>query len=115
VLVALISLDWLDVRDAQGRRRLDNPGDFVRQEIALALDSGKTVIPVLFDDAPMPAADRLPDPLKPLARCDSLTLRGKTYEYERQLEELVRLLQRHAPDLRLRVPGLVRGACPRLL
>jgi hypothetical protein len=72
--------------------RLDDANDFVRQEIALALEQGKKVIPVLFDDTPVPARDRLPDPLKALASCDALTLRGKTYEYQTQRRELVRLL-----------------------
>ncbi len=58
----------------------------------MALEQGKKVIPVLFDDTPVPARDRLPDPLKALASCDALTLRGKTYEYQTQRRELVRLL-----------------------
>ena len=92
VLLALIGPEWLDVRGDDGGRRLDDADDFVRQEIALALEQGKKVIPVLFDDTPVPSRDRLPDPLKALASCDALTLRGKTYEYQTQRRELVRLL-----------------------
>jgi TIR domain len=91
-LLALVAPDWLEAKDDAGGRRLDDPHDFVRQEIALALQQGKKVIPVLFDDAPVPPADRLPDTLKGLADCDALTLRGKTYEYTTQRRELVRLL-----------------------
>jgi tetratricopeptide (TPR) repeat protein len=97
-LVARIAPGWLDVAGADGGRRLDDPHDFVRQEIALALERGKKVIPVLFDDTPVPPADRLPEPLKALARSDALTLRGKTYEYTAQRRELVRL--------RAKVPGV---------
>jgi hypothetical protein len=93
-LVALIAPDWLEVRGADGSRRLDDPHDFMRQEIALALTRGKKVIPVLFDDAPVPPADRLPEPLKALAGRDVLMLRGKTYEYHTQRHELVRLLSK---------------------
>ena len=82
VLLALIGPEWLDVRGDDDGRRLDDANDFVRREIALALEQGKRVIPVLFDDTPVPPRDRLPDPLKPLASCDALTLRGKTYEYQ---------------------------------
>lgn len=92
VLLALIGRDWLDTKGAAGDRRLDDPGDFVRQEIALALDRGKIVIPVLFDDTPVPPAHRLPAPLKDLAKHDALTLGGKTFEYQTQRRELVRLL-----------------------
>jgi hypothetical protein len=62
-LVALIGPDWLDARGDDGSRRLYDAADFVRREIALALDRGKTVIPVLFDDTPMPPRQRLPEPL----------------------------------------------------
>ena len=92
VLLALIGPEWLDVRGDDGGRRLDDADDFVRREIALALEQGKKVIPVLFDDTPVPPRDRLPEPLAALASCDALTLRGKTYEYQTQRRELVRLL-----------------------
>jgi hypothetical protein len=98
VLLALIGQEWLDVQDNDGGRRLDDPEDFVRREIALALEQGKKVIPVLFDDTPVPSRDRLPDLLHALASCDALTLRGKTYEYQTQRQELVRLLAK--------IPGL---------
>jgi hypothetical protein len=37
VLLALIGRDWLDSRDPEGNRRLDNANDFVRIELASAL------------------------------------------------------------------------------
>ncbi|WP_300335205.1 toll/interleukin-1 receptor domain-containing protein [Accumulibacter sp.] len=92
VLLALIAPGWLEAASASGQRRLDSDDDFVRQEIALALQLGRQVIPVLFDDTPMPEADRLPPPLRGLAACDALMLRGKNFEYEVQLDELLRLL-----------------------
>jgi hypothetical protein len=44
----------------QGRRRLENPDDFVRIEIESALDQGKRVIPVLANKAAMPSAGEWP-------------------------------------------------------
>lgn len=67
-LIAVIGRDWLEARDAKGRRRIDLDHDFVQIEIAAALQRNVRVIPVLVDDADMPAADQLPDPLKTLAR-----------------------------------------------
>jgi hypothetical protein len=65
VLLALIGQGWLAAADEQGRRRLDNPEDFVRLEIESALRLGKRVIPVLINKVEMPRAEELPEPLKP--------------------------------------------------
>jgi hypothetical protein len=48
VMLALIGSKWLTATDEMGRRRLDNPQDFVRIEIESAIRFGKRVIPVLF-------------------------------------------------------------------
>jgi hypothetical protein len=88
VLLALIAPGWLDAKTAAGARRLDDEEDFVRREIATALQFERKVIPVLFDDTPLPQASQLPEPLRGLAAYDALTLRGKNYEYDVQLEEL---------------------------
>jgi hypothetical protein len=66
-VLALIGPNWLDIKDATGRRRLDDPDDFVRQEIAVALKRNIPVTPVLLQGTSMPAEERLPDDLKDLA------------------------------------------------
>src|SRR6516165_8271259 len=53
VLIAVIGNDWLALKDEFGERRLDNPEDFVRVEIAAALRREICVIPVLVDGAKM--------------------------------------------------------------
>src|SRR5215470_9691343 len=47
VLLAVIGKSWLTAADEQGRRRLDDPIDFVRLETASALKRDIPVIPVL--------------------------------------------------------------------
>jgi hypothetical protein len=79
VLLAVIGKGWADLRGEDGRRRLDDPKDFVRVEIASALRIGKRVIPVLVNGAEMPAGDSLPEPLKPLARCNAVQLSHETF------------------------------------
>ena len=74
VLLALIGEDWLTITDAQGRRRLDDPHDFVRLEIEAALARDVRVIPILVDGARMPAAEELPNSLSKLARRQALEL-----------------------------------------
>ncbi len=39
----LIGARWLDARDAAGRRRLDDPDDYVRHEVALGLRDARAV------------------------------------------------------------------------
>jgi hypothetical protein len=68
VLIAVIGKRWLISSDEEGRRRLDNPDDLVRLEIAAALKRNIRVIPVLVDGALMPRSSDLPDDLKLLVR-----------------------------------------------
>ena len=75
VILVVIGPNWLAAKDESGRRRLDNPEDFVTIEIATALARDIRVIPVLVDGAHMPKADELPNSLKPLARRQALEVR----------------------------------------
>ncbi len=47
VLLVVIGKSWLDMKDVTGQRRLDDPDDFVRLEVATALARNIQVIPVL--------------------------------------------------------------------
>ena len=58
VLLAFIGRTWVTVTDEQGRRRLDDPGDFVRREIEAALRRRIRVIPVLIDKGQIARRDR---------------------------------------------------------
>jgi hypothetical protein len=84
VMLVLIGPDWLAAADEQGRRRLENPGDFVRIEVESALWLGKRVIPVLVQRAEMPRADALPESLKPLARRHAVGLTPERFKADAQ-------------------------------
>src|SRR5690349_13883457 len=73
ILIAIIGPGWLSTSTNEGRR-LDNPEDFVRLEIATALKRNIRVVPVLIDNTPMPQASDLPDDLKSLARRNAFEL-----------------------------------------
>ncbi|MEM9360482.1 MAG: toll/interleukin-1 receptor domain-containing protein, partial [Pseudomonadota bacterium] len=68
LIIAVIGPSWLVAKDKHGQRRLDDPNDWVRIEIANALKLKKRVIPVLVNDAEFFQATALPNDLKPLAR-----------------------------------------------
>jgi hypothetical protein len=82
VLVALIGPKWLDLLDEAGRRRLDDPDDYVRFEIRTALERCMRVIPVLIDGAEMPQHHQLPDDLGKLARLNAIQMSYDRYEYD---------------------------------
>ena len=68
VLLAVIGRDWSDARDGQGRRRLDDPHDYLRIEIETALRRPDVaVFPVLVAGARMPEEDELSGELSALA------------------------------------------------
>ena len=84
VMLALIGPDWLTVIDEEGRPRLENPEDFVRIEVELALRFDKRVIPVLVQKAEMPRAEALPKPLKALARRNAVGLTQERFKADAQ-------------------------------
>jgi hypothetical protein len=73
-LLAIIGPGWLDAVDHTGRRRLDDPNDFVRLEIEAALHREVRVVPILVQGAEMPGPADLPDPLVALSRRNALEL-----------------------------------------
>jgi len=95
VLVAVIGKRWLSAADEEGRRRLDNPEDFVRVEVGTALKRGVRVIPVLVEGASMPRAAELPEELKPLARRNALNVshEGFRADSERLIDSVGEVLE----------------------
>jgi TIR domain len=78
-LVAVIGAHWLAATDQDGKRRLDNPNDFVRIEIAKALQRGIRVIPVLVGGATLPHPSDLPDNLRALCERQALEIRDTRF------------------------------------
>lgn len=74
IFLVVIGPDWLNTTDNSGNRRLDNPEDFVRLEVASALRRDVRVIPVLVDKATMPRSIDLPEDLKPLTRRNAIEI-----------------------------------------
>jgi predicted Ser/Thr protein kinase len=81
-LVAVIGRNWVDARDRTGRRRIDDPDDFVRLEIEAGLRSGVRVFPVLLHGAQMPSREELPDSLLALRRRNAVQIDRKNWRYD---------------------------------
>jgi formylglycine-generating enzyme required for sulfatase activity len=91
-VLALIGPNWLDIKDAAGKRKLDSAGDYVREEIATALKRNISVTPVLLQGASMPAPEHLPEDLKDLAFRNGFELSHTRWHSDvRELAQRLRL------------------------
>ena len=81
VLIAVIGRSWLAAPDSKGRR-LDDPTDWVRIEIAAALRRNIPVIPVLVGGAAMPQAAELPTVLAALANRQAIEISDSRWDYD---------------------------------
>ena len=82
ILLALIGRDWPAITDSTGRRRIDDPDDFVRVEIETALQRDIRVVPVLVDGAVLPQAGDLPPSLRSLIQRQALGLSHAGFRLE---------------------------------
>ena len=92
VLLAVIGANWLNASDEDGHRRLDNPHDFVRVEIAAALQRDIPVIPILLDGARIPKGNQLPAELADLVVRNGLEVRHASFHSD--MDRLIRSLKK---------------------
>ena len=90
VLLVLMGVGWANSTDPKtGKRRLDNPKDFVRVEIRGALTRDIPVVPVMLDGAEIPDEAQLPDDIKGL-----LSRNAEFVEYRNFDADVQRLLKK---------------------
>src|SRR5262249_8797051 len=82
VLLIIIGPKWLEAKDENGARRLDDPHDWVRTEIVRGLRRGIKVIPGLVGGAPLPTRDAFPDDMKPLLLSQAAIVSTNNFRHE---------------------------------
>lgn len=88
IMLVIIGKRWLIAsHDESGIRRLDDEEDYVRWEIALALDENLEIIPVLIDGVQMPRRNFLPTLLERLVDKNAYDLNAK--RYRRDMKSLI--------------------------
>ncbi len=92
VLLCIMGPDWASLSDDSGRRRLDDPADFVRLEVSSALERDIRIIPVLVKSARMPGVDELPSELSALVKRNALQLGDVRFHAD--VDVLIRSLRR---------------------
>jgi hypothetical protein len=94
VVIALIGRGWLTANDTDGRRRLEDPDDFVRLELESGLAHDIVVIPTCVQGAAVPSAEELPPSLAALAGRQAVELRDIGWHDD--VARLIRRLERLA-------------------
>lgn len=100
-MLVLIGPHWL--KTPQGRR-LENADDPVRLEVTLGLEHEATIIPILLGGAQMPAAEDLPEPIRPLTRQNGLAISDAAWDQDvhRLIDRLHELILPMADQVPLR-------------
>ena len=104
VLLAVIGDGWLTATDRSrpgSGRRIDDPHDYVATEIAAALSSGVTVLPVLVGQAHMPTPSELPGHLLDLSYRNAAEVRSGrdfTTHVTRLIDAIADIIVSSAPD-----------------
>lgn len=105
VLLAVIGTRWLTAMDSSGRRRLDDPADWVRREIAEAIRCAIPVVPVLVDKTERLTGAPLPADIAPLAKAQYVRVDHRDADHD---------LAQLAAKLIALVPELTSPAKPQL-
>ncbi len=101
VLLVVMGPNWAVATEEDGRRRIDNPSDFVRLEVETGLGKAEvTPIPVLVSGARMPRREDLPEEIRAIARRNAIELSDGRWSYDvgRLVETLDELLVETKPE-----------------
>ncbi len=80
--LVLIGNTWLNCKDSSGNRRIDNPDDFVRKEISLAIKKKIKIIPVLLEETRMPLASELPADIQDMCKWQAIEITDSRWKYD---------------------------------
>ena len=90
VFIAVIGRFW--VANVDNTRNLENPNDYVRLEVGIALKQNIQVIPVLVHGASMPEANLLPADLLKVTRLNAIQLSDTRWRYD--VDQLITVLEK---------------------
>jgi len=91
-VVVVIGKQWLTVTDSDGQRRLDDPEDLVRVEVAAALERKVRVVPALVAGARMPRSQELPQAIALLSRRNALEISDTAFH--QSVKRLIEVLDK---------------------
>lgn len=110
VMLVMVGPTWLETRADDGTRRLDDPADWTRLEIATGLKRDVRVIPITCRGAELPGAAALPEDIALLARRQSLEIDNNRWRYDvdkliERLTQIPGIRRKHVTPAPTPVPG----------
>jgi hypothetical protein len=90
VMIVLMGNMWSSVKDGAGLRRLDDPKDWVRQEVEVALSRDIPIVPVRVQGAVMPSVHELPPSIADLTSFQSAEVTDSRWAFD--MEQLIRAI-----------------------
>jgi LmbE family N-acetylglucosaminyl deacetylase len=104
ILLAVIGKQWASITDKQGNRRLNNPSDLVRQEIAHALSNQRIrVIPVLVQGASMPEEQELPRDMLNIRKRQAIDVRD--HKWDSDVKGLIKEIENSLKEQAEKIPA----------
>jgi glucoamylase len=97
VVLAVMGRGWITATDADGQRRVDDPGDWVRVELETALRRNTRVVPLLIYGATLPTKRELPESIQPILRRHYFEV-PRTY-FDEAVGRLIRAIEQIAASL----------------
>jgi len=96
VFLVIIGIEWLKIQNLDsGQRRLDEPNDFVRREIEIALKDEIKIIPVCVEGANVPDKRLLPDSIVSLSDWNASFINTDNFrnDIKKLIEDIKDILQ----------------------
>lgn len=95
LLIAVIGDRWLGANYPNGSIQIQDPSDWVRREIEIALSRNIKIIPVTIDDVTLPSlSNSLPESLKGLLSLNAIPVRNG-YEFQQDAQRLVNNIKKY--------------------
>ncbi len=82
VVIIVIGKKWLKIADEDGRRRIDDPNDWVRKEIENAEKVNALIMPVLVDGAVFPNKNALPKAIEFVSEIMFIPIRRDYWDHD---------------------------------
>lgn len=89
VMLVVIGPQWTGPREGRPPR-IQEEDDWVRQEVATALQRNVRVVPLLVDGGALPRSEDLPPDLQPLLKRQTMEISNKRWRYD--TDQLIRFL-----------------------